>query len=108
MSDKVIEIKGMKISENTIIEALQKHYGFKDRQKQYIVEVRKYHGRLRVVIRLPDWVIEKIRKDGIRSFVFDPEMPEIVASWGLDRNKDYTKNNYLSEQIEFSIGEIKG
>jgi len=107
MSDKMIEIKGKKISEDTIVEALLKFFG-PDKPKQYAVEVRKYHGRPRVVIRLPYWAIKKIREDDISSFVFDPEMLEDTANWSLDRNEDYTKDDYLSEQIEFSIGEIKG
>jgi hypothetical protein len=109
MSDKMIVVKGKKISENTIVEALHNQFGFfPDKPKQYAVEVRKYHGRPRVMIRLPDWVIKKIRKDDIRSFVLDPEMLEGTTNWSLDRNEDYTKDDYLSKQIEFSIGEIKG
>jgi len=107
MSDKMIDVRGKKISENTIVEALQKHCGFKDRPKQYMIEVRMYHGRPRVVIRLPDWAITRIKEKGIKSFVLDPMCISDSPDCSSDRNKDYTDNAYLSKQIEYAIGEMK-
>jgi len=62
MSEKIIEIKGQKISESTIVEALKKHCNFQEKKKPIIELVQWSEPNDRLAIRLPNEAIKRIKE----------------------------------------------
>jgi len=85
---KTIKIRGREISEDTIIEALKKHCGFKDREHYQVEAYGGYGARGRIVLRLPSWAIRMI-KDGAQSVVLNSVYPNCSMGWDEDRFFDY-------------------
>lgn len=62
---KTLTIRGKEVSEDTIVEALQKHIGF-EKEKFYPIITSCYLSRTkRVVINLPLYVINRIKSRNI-------------------------------------------
>ena len=97
---KMYNIRGKEVSEDTIIAALKNHIGFEKKKPMWMVEVYRYvNNEKRIVIRLPDWAISKI-KEGNESIVLDPTSKNYRTSWNEDSRYDYTANGYLTDRIQ--------
>ena len=97
---KMYSIRGKEVSEDTIIAALKSHVGFEEKKPAWMIEIYQYtNNEKRVVVRLPDWAIDKI-KAGYKSVVFDTTCENNMAAWGKDRRHDFTATGYLKDRIQ--------
>jgi len=101
---KSYNIQGKEVSEDTIIAALKSHIGFEEKKPRWMIEVYRYVNNeaskgKRVVVRLPDWAIDKI-KEGFKSVVLDTTCENYKAAWGKDSRHDYTAAGYLTDRVQ--------